>query len=404
MVNWEDKRIVDLYSKFSAKIASAIELEEFNAFLNTSGAEHRLFELLETDYQLSESQEREINEFRARQIFEEITSQPQMLRKVSKLWPRLAGVAAILAIVVFSLFLKNGVLNTDSNRMTSISAAEDIAPGTNTATLTLANGRKIVLSASLNGVLAAESGVRISKTANGEITYEVVGHDLGDQRGLNILSTDKGETYRVKLPDGSLVWLNASSKIEYPAQFTALKSRKVKLFGEAYFEVQKDEKHPFIVETKGQDVTVLGTHFNIKAYEDEADVITTLQEGSVRVDFEAAAWSNKGKIRYKDEIVLLPGQQSLLKGESISISKANLAENIAWKEGDFIFTEVSIEKIMRDIARWYNIQVIFDGGIPAGTFSGNVSRSKNISQVLLALESTKLVHFKVEGRKVYVRK
>lgn len=404
MVNLEDKTVVDLYSKFSSKTASVNELEAFNTFLNTPGAEQRLFDLLETDYQLSESSHRDISEFRALQILEEVISQPQRLQKVRRLWPRLAGVAATVAIIVFSLLLKNGFFNELSNNKTSIAFAQDISPGTNAATLTLANGRKIMLSAIHNGVLAAESGVSISKTADGEITYEIVDNGLAEQPGMNMLSTNRGETYRVKLPDGSLVWLNAASSLTYPASFTGLKSRKVKMSGEAYFEIKKDKTHPFIVETNGQDVTVLGTHFNIKAYEDEAEVVTTLQEGSVRVDFEAAAWNSKGKIRYKDEIVLSPGQQSLLKGESISISKANLEENIAWKGGDFIFTEASIEKVMRDIARWYNIQVVYEGSIPAGTFSGNISRTKNISQILLALESTKLVHFKIEGRRVYVRK
>jgi len=403
MVNWEDKRVIDLYSKFSAKTATATELEAFNTFLNTPGAEQRLFGLLETDYQLSESHEKDISEFRALQIFEAVTSQPQELKKVSRLWPRLAGVAAIAAIITFSLLLRSRFFN-DDNRTNLIAAAQDIAPGTNKATLTLASGRKIVLSAALNGALASESGVRISKTADGEITYETVDNDLTEQRGMNMLSTDRGETYRVRLPDGSLVWLNAASSLTYPASFTGLKSRKVKMSGEAYFEIQKDEAKPFIVETNGQDVTVLGTHFNIKAYKDEPDVITTLQEGSVRVDFEAAAWNSKGKIRYKDEIVLSPGQQSLLRGESISISKANLEENTAWKTGDFIFTEITIERIMRDIARWYNIEVVYEGSIPTGTFSGNVSRSKNISQILQALEATRLVHFKVEGRRVYVKR
>lgn len=403
MVNWEDKRIVDLYSKFSAKIASAIELEEFNAFLNTSGAEQRLFELLETDYQLSDSYEKDISEFRALQIFEAVTSQPQEVKKVTRLWPRMAGVAAIAAIIAFSILLRNNYLN-DRSHLISITAAQDIAPGTNTATLTLGNGRKIILSAALNGVLAAESGVRISKTADGEITYEIVDNGLTEQPGINVLATDRGETYRVKLPDGSLVWLNAASTLAYPASFDGKETRKVKMSGEAYFEVVSDKKRPFIVETKGQDVTVLGTQFNIKAYQEEKEVVTTLQEGSVRVDFQAAAWSNNGKLGYKDEIVLRPGQQSLLRGESISIAKANLEENIAWKEGDFIFTEVGIERVLRDIARWYNIEVVYEGSIPVGTFSGNISRTKNISQILLALESTKLVHFKIEGRKVYVRK
>ncbi|MCD0488085.1 FecR domain-containing protein [Pedobacter sp. MC2016-14] len=404
MVNWEDKSIVDLYFKFSTKTASVVELEDFNAFLNTVGAEQRLFDLLETDYQLSESNRKEISDLRSQQIFEKVVSYPQANHQPRKLWPRLAGVAAIAAILVFSILVKNGFFHGDANFISSISAAQDIAPGKNGATLTLASGRKIVLSEAHNGALASESGVRISKTADGEITYEILSSPETEDAGMNTLSTHRGETYRVKLPDGSLVWLNAASSITYPASFAKSKSREVVLDGEAYFEIEKEENHPFIVKSDDQDVTVLGTHFNVKAYKEETDVITTLLEGSVRVDFQAAAWGDKGKVKYTDEIRLSPGQQSSLRGESMRISKANLEESIAWKDGDFVFTENGIERMMRDIARWYNVEVIYEGSIPTGAFSGNVSRSKNISQVLQALEATKLVHFKLQGRRVYVTK
>lgn len=404
MTNQQDNRIVSLYSKFMAKKASIVELEEFDAFLNTPDAEKHLFELLEDDYQLSESLLLDISEIRARMILEEITSRPQERGNVRRLWVRLAGVAAVIAIIVFSILVNNRFLNQNDNRTALFSAGQDIPPGTNSATLTLSDGRKIVLSAAAKGTLAAESGIRISKTSNGEITYEIIDNGLAGNPGLNTLSTKRGETYRVKLPDGSLVWLNAASSLQYPASFAGFKNREVDLEGEAYFEIKKDAVHPFHVKTKGQEVTVLGTHFNIKAYKEETEVITTLLEGSVRVNFQASAWSEKGKVGYKDEVQLSPGQQSSLKGESISIAKADMEENTAWKDGDFIFTDQRIEQIMSNIARWYDIEVIYEERIPDGTFSGNVSRSKNISQVLLALEATKLVHFKIEGRKVYVKK
>lgn len=312
------------------------------------------------------------------------------------------AIAASVAIVLFGsgLFYYRHLEKTSPGT----AYANDIAAGKNTATLTLANGRKIVLSAAVSGALAFEQGVRISKTSDGEITYEIKEPGKGNHPGMNTLSTSLGETYRVKLPDGSVVWLNAASSLKYPASFLNSKIREVILEGEAFFEVAKDEMHPFKVKTKEQNVTVLGTHFNIKAYDEEKAIVTTLVEGSVRIDFQAVAWNNKGKVFYKDEVMLVPGQQSLLKGETVNLSKANLEENVAWKEGNFIFTDDGIEPVMRNIARWYNIQVIYKGDIPTGAFSGNVSRTKNISQVLQALESTKLVHFKIEGRKVYVTK
>lgn len=324
-----------------------------------------------------------------------------MIRKV-KLWPRIA-IAAALFIAVFGASLFYFSNQPDRTAVKTISYANDIAPGKEGATLTLANGEKISINNTITGDIARQGGVKISKAADGSILYEIRESRSG-QVEYNSLSTARGQRTRLRLPDGSLVFLNAGSSLRYPTSFTALKNRQVDLEGEAFFQIEKDEAHPFIVKTKGQHVTVLGTHFNIKAYKEEASVITTLLEGSVRVNFQAATWNDNGKVIYDDEIVLSPGQESLLQGESISIAKANLEENMAWKEGDFIFTEKGIESIMRDIARWYNIQIVYEGSIPTGTFSGNVSRSKNISQILRALESTKLVHFKVEGRKVYVSK
>lgn len=405
MATQENRRIITLYQKFSAKTASEMELDEFNTFLETENAEERLFELLETDYLLSDIHNRKINKVRALQIFQEITSRPQLRPKVRKLWPRIAGAAAIAGIIIaVSLFLNPRFLDQNNLQSVSISSKRDIGPGRTAATLTLANGSKIVLSAALDGELTTESGVRISKTPDGRISYEIEDHGLSTKAGMNILSTSMGETYRVKLPDGSIVWLNSASSLRYPASFAALKNRSVDLEGEAYFEIEKDASRPFIVKSGEQEVTVLGTRFNVKAYKDERDIITTLQDGKVKVAYQAAAWGDKGKVTYVDDIVLNPGQQSLLKGESIRITTANLEESLAWKEGDFIFNNTDIESVMRDIARWYDIQVVYQGEIPKGSFSGNVSRNKNISQILRALESTKLVHFKIEGRRVYVVK
>lgn len=403
MPNIEDDRILLLYQKFQSKTASVEELTEFNNFLASDGAEQHLFELIEKEYRSTEINLPGLSEFRARQIFQEITSQSQSHRKIRKLWPRIAGVAAVAGLLAISILFKDQILSI-GNQSQVVSSNQDIAPGKSAATLTLANGKKILLSAMPSGELANESGVAISKTSDGKIVYEVKENSTAGPGQHNLLSTAMGETYQVKLPDGSSVWLNAASSLKYPVSFSSLKNRRVELHGEAYFEVAKDKLHPFLVETDGQEVTVLGTHFNIKAYVQDKNIVTTLAEGSVRVGYQAAAWSDHGKIVYKDEVILSPGQQSLLKGETISVSKAALEESLAWKDGNFVFNDANIEKIMQDIARWYNIEVFYEGPFPTGAFSGNISRSKNISQILKALESTKLVHFKIEGRKVYVSK
>ncbi|WP_439697840.1 FecR family protein [Mucilaginibacter sp. AW1-7] len=403
MPNTEDNRLLLLYQKFQSKTASVEELTELNTFLASGGAEQHLFELIEREYQSSEIKQPKLSEFRAGQIFQQITSQPQTHRKIRKLWPRIAGVAAIAGLLAIAILFKDQILST-GNQSQVVSSNQDIAPGRSAATLTLANGRKILLSAIPSGELASESGVTISKTSDGKIVYEIKENSAAKPGQHNLLSTAIGETYQVKLPDGSSVWLNAASSLKYPVSFSSLKDRRVELHGEAYFEVAKDKLHPFLVETDGQEVTVLGTHFNIKAYRQDKNIVTTLAEGSVRVGYQASAWSDHGKIVYKDEVILNPGQQSRLKGETISVSNADMEESLAWKDGNFVFNDAKIEKIMQDIARWYNIEVFYEGPSPTGAFFGNISRSKNISQILKALESTKLVHFKIEGRKVYVSK
>jgi ferric-dicitrate binding protein FerR (iron transport regulator) len=403
MSNTEDNRLLLLYQKFQSKTASVEELTELNNFLASEGAEQHLFELIEKEYQSSEIKQPELSEFRAGEIFLQITSLPQTHRKIRKLWPRIAGVAAIAGMLAISILFKDEILSI-GNQSQVVASNHDIAPGKSAATLTLANGRKILLSAMPSGELANESGVTVSKTSDGKILYEIKENGAAKPGQHNLLSTAMGETYQVKLPDGSRVWLNAASSLKYPVSFSSLTDRRVELHGEAYFEVAKDKLHPFLVETDGQEVTVLGTHFNIKAYKEDKNIVTTLAEGSVRVGYQASAWSDHGKIVYKDEVILSPGQQSLLKGETISVSKAALEESLAWKDGNFVFNDANIEKIMQDIARWYNIEVFYEGPFPTGAFSGNISRSKNISQILKALESTKLVHFKIEGRKVYVSK
>lgn len=400
----EDKRLILLYQKFHSKTASVEELAELNNFLAGKGAEQRLFELIENSYQPTEMHQAELTELRAEEIFEHITSHAQDHHKVIKLWHRIAGVAAIAGLLTVSVFFKDQILSIGSKSENNLSK-HDVAPGISAATLTLANGQKVQLTDSSYGQLANESGVIITKTSDGKIVYEIKENNTAKPGQSNLLTTAMGQTYQVKLPDGSLVWLNAASSLKYPVSFVSVKERRVELNGEAYFEIAKDKLHPFLVKTDGQEVTVLGTHFNIRAYKEDKNIITTLAEGSVKVSYQASAWSDRGKIVYKDEVILSPGQQSQLKEESaLSVSNAIMEESLAWKEGNFVFNEVNIDKIMQDIARWYNIEVFYEGPLPKGAFSGNISRSKNISQILKALESTKLVHFRIEGRKVYVSK
>ena len=324
------------------------------------------------------------------QIGVDVISHHHSKGKVRKLWISISSAAAaILMIAGISLiYVKD---RQKPQHLVNI-IKNDIAPGKNTATLTLDNGKKIVLSAANKGQLTREAGIVISKTADGQVVYSVDNQESGPDTRIHMLSTAKGETYRLRLPDQSEVWLNASSSVKFPASFASQKVRQVELTGEAYFEIAKDKAHPFIVKTNQQEVQVLGTHFNVNSYPDKNNTTTTLLEGSLRVLNHA----QQGEI-------IKPGEQSVSDaGKNITISPANIKNVMAWKNGYFRFRNEPIEDIMEKIIRWYNIDVIYEGKVSNEKFSGHISRNKNISEVLNMLSYSNAVKFKVEGRRVTV--
>ncbi|MES2828062.1 MAG: FecR domain-containing protein [Bacteroidota bacterium] len=320
-------------------------------------------------------------------------------KRTVKLWPRIAGIAAILAMVVGA-----GMWFYIGNQKEPIYVhltANDIPPGKMGATLTLANGKEIRLSSVANGELANESGISISKTDDGQILYQIEAQQ-SNPNATNTLSTAIGETYIVTLPDQTRVWLNAASSLTYNPALTTNGVRKVKLTGEGYFEVAKDPSHPFIVESGAQSVEVLGTHFNINAYPDEKALKTTLLEGSVKI--LPLLLPGGTTMQSFEPIILKPSHQAILTGNKIQVKESDTEFAVAWKSNNFVFDRLDIREIMRMIARWYNVEIIYQEGLPAGTFWGSVSRFDNISKVLIPLEATGDVHFKIEGRKIYVLK
>ncbi len=265
--------------------------------------------------------------------------------------------------------------------------ANDIKPGGNKAILTLSNGRKISLTDARNGDLAEQTGIKITKTADGQLVYSVHENEAGAALMLNTIETPPGGEYRIILPDGTKVWLNAASSLKFPASFAGLDERRIELNGEAYFEVSHLGKQPFRVQTKGQITEDIGTAFNIHSYADE-NTTTTLIEGSIRVN----------------STILKPGQQSVLNGEALQVATADTEEAIAWKNGYFKFNE-DLESMMNKIARWYNVQVVYEiKEDPDLVFGAKISRTRTLSEVLKIIESTGGVHFKIEGRRVTVMK
>ncbi|WP_316838419.1 FecR family protein [Pedobacter gandavensis] len=299
--------------------------------------------------------------------------------------------AAATIALVFSVWIyTSGYFEGGTTKKNFL--ANDIPPGKIGATLTLSNGKTIVLGEEKDGKLAEEAGISISKTKDGQLEYTISG-TIGSSTGkMNTLSTAVGQTYILNLPDRSKVYLNAASSLTYPSSFSESKIRRVQLLGEGYFEIAKDKAHPFVVESLGQQVEVLGTHFNINAYRNEPALTTTLMEGSVKVS----------KTSGNQSLMLKPGQQSILTEEGIKVTKVDTDLAKAWKNNEFMFENESIENIMRMVERWYNVEVVYIGERPTERFVGGVSRFDNVSKVLELLESTGGVNFKIEGRKIYV--
>jgi transmembrane sensor len=305
----------------------------------------------------------------------------QRKKKIS-IWPRIAAAAVLIISVSVGLLLYVKQKNNNQELL-----VHDVKPGRNKAILTLANGKKINLNDAINGELVTQPGIRITKTADGQIVYDA-SSATAPETALNTIEVPVGGQWQVKLPDGSLVFLNASSTLTYPTRFKD-NERKVSLNGEAYFEITHNSAMPFKVESSGQTVEVLGTHFNVMAYANEP-YKTTLVEGSVKI-----SGANAAKI-------LRPGEQALLDGQSLTVKTADVEEALAWKNGYFKFNE-SLKNIMNKISRWYDVEVVYDGNVDQNMgFGGEISRNKNLSSVLKIMEMGGKVHFKIERRRVIV--
>ncbi|WP_293916018.1 MULTISPECIES: FecR family protein [unclassified Sphingobacterium] len=272
---------------------------------------------------------------------------------------------------------------------------EYITSGKIGGTLYLSNGQKVKLTESSKEEKIEEEGIIITKSAEGQLIY---GNEIGsntDKYVFNTLKTDRGQTYKLLLPDGSKVWLNAASSLTYTTGLQQDGERKVILEGEAYFEVHKDKIHPFVVQTKDQRVRVLGTHFNIEAYADQSGTRTTLQEGSVHVIETLSGFSKS--------VILKPGQQALLSKGALQVKDVDAQMVAAWTKGDFIFREEHLPEVMAKLSRWYNVDVEYRKGVPLQTrFNAMLSRSNNLEEILDIIQSTGKVKFEIKNRKIFV--
>lgn len=398
-------QLFDLYRKLAENRLNTLELELLTQYFNQDDQEEwsRLIQAelqFEQQALMATPAERLILKRVYHNIEEQVLTEKTPILPLYKRFSFRIGIAAALVFMIAGLAFYT-FRNNPGPEEISIANAASIIPAQPSATLTLANGRKIVLSAAAQGRLGKEAGVEISKTADGALIYQIKDQPGNTVDQENTLSTAKGEHYRVILPDGSKVWLNAASSITYPVSFAAKPYRKVKLSGEAYFEVAKDKAHAFFVKTTKQEIKVLGTHFNVSAYHDEPETKTTLLEGSVQVSRLVKNTVNKLN---KEELILVPGQQSILTDQSFNTQNTNAEEAVAWKNGYFRFNKEHITDIMQKLARWYNLEIVYEGEVSAEEFSGTASNTKTAAQVLNMLQYSQSVHFKVEGRRITVTK
>jgi transmembrane sensor len=367
-----------------------------NRYAQNSATENELeifFQLLKEgklDTHINDTMIKEVEKVPEVQKVNEIKRTP--VRKI-RFWTRIAAASVILVLLAGIFYFNRN--NTERDNIVknekSSPLINDAAPGGNKAILTLANGSKIILNNAKNGALTQQGNTKVVKLDDGKLAYQSGDINAPIAVEYNTVSTPRGGQYQLTLSDGSKVWLNAASAITFPTAFTG-KERKVEIKGEAYFEVAHDASKPFQVTVNGMQVQVLGTHFNINAYDDEGEIKTTLLEGSVKVSKGSASRFIK------------PGEQAIVptgNDLNIQVQTADVDEAVAWKNGLFHFNNADLQEVMRQLSRWYDVDVVYNGPVPNREFGGEMQRDLRLSQVLELLEKNQ-VNFKIQGKKIMV--
>nr|WP_067057185.1 FecR family protein [Mucilaginibacter sp. L294] len=310
------------------------------------------------------------------------------------LWAKISTAAMLLLFIGFGFYLH--AHHPQKQAQTTLVKAKnnvshDALPGGNKAVLTLANGKTIILDNAQNGMLAQQGATLIKKTADGQLLYNAkLQANTKAAPEINVITTPRGGQYQVILPDGTKVWLNSASSLRFPTYFTGT-SRQVEITGEAYFEVTKNPAMPFKVKTNRADIEVLGTHFNVMAYDDEAIMKTTLLEGAVNIT------SGNFSARLK------PGQQAQINksGKNTVVDNVDVDDETAWKNGIFQFRDAGIDVILRQAARWYDVDITYKKGVPPREFTGRISRNVKASELLNILKYAG-IDLKIEGKEIVV--
>ena len=392
---YNPSRLQYLFEKYLGNSCTTAELQEFWELMNempeNDAVADRIWQLWEQEQEQTDV----LNENTYERIQQRVANweQQQELRERAGVrhrgyWWKYAAAAVFVFCMAGVAYLAFKNDRTTRGERSSRLADAHIAPGGNKAMLTLANGKVIVLDEAANGTLAIDGAASIEKLADGQISYHT-GSAAGNI-GFNTIATPRGGLFGVTLPDGTRAWLNAASSLRYPTAFTGA-DRSVELKGEGYFEVAPNATLPFYVTVNGMTVKVLGTHFNVSAYDDDDSAHTTLLEGAVEV------------VKAGTRQLLQVGQQAIVEksGSAIMVRNADIDAVVAWKEGVFAF-DGNLPGIMRQIARWYDVTVEFRGSVISKSFTATIPRYSHLSEVLTMLEYTKSVRFSIEGRKLIV--
>lgn len=377
----EKDRIAYLYQRYLGDQLTAAEKEEFDHIILAGEDLARLHELIDSDWeQLTPEDLLTLDEERKEAVFHAITDEPQQQQKSHRKWYRIAAAASLfIGIGVAAYF----ILHQEPKPQVAQNK-QDVAPFSKLAILKTGHGKTIILDSTQKGALAQYANAQIQKTGD-QIAYT-----NNSETARPIFDTLQvpagGKPYHLKLADGSAVIVNVASTLRYPENFRKGQSGIELISGEAYFTIVHNTASPVTIKANGQTIEDIGTEFNVNIYSDEPDSRTTLVEGALSVNHKK----------------LNPGQQAIIIGNNLTIAAANIMQVTAWKEGYFRFNGEKIQAVMRELARWYNIEVKYEGKIADVGYYVKISRSKNISEVLKALERTNSVHFKIEGRRVTV--
>ena len=395
------ERLAYLFDRYYAREISADEKQELFRLIDIFSDDEELVRLLKRAWERLPTEEvvfeNSASDRMLNSILEHGSESSQIVDMPA---PKKAGIKKYLIAAAILMFAVTGVrfchfYHKDqqlAGKKLSKPVLHDALPGGNKALLTLANGKTIILDNAQNGMVAKQGGVEVSKAKNGLLVYNAVNAADRLSTEINTISTPRGGQYQVVLPDGSKVWLNAASSIKFPANFAG-SSRNVSITGEAYFEVSKNPAKPFIVSTEKASIEVLGTHFNVMAYSDEADMKTTLLEGKVKVKSSFAT------------NFLAPGEQAVLDGSGKTRIRNDIDvdDETAWKDGIFQFSDAGIKEIMRQAARWYDVTISYEGDIPTKHFSGRISRNVKASELLNMLAYTG-VKYRIERNNITIIK